>query len=246
MSWHSGRDAERLARVLRETEHLPPRLGEWLYDATEGVGVLGRRRIIQEISAHYDKAHARALDHGAHVDAAHADALESLGDAKVARGRFRRKYLKSSHESQMIRTFGVGPIWLLIPILFGHGALASTSVMDSFFVAYAVAMSLCAVVWRLVQHWKQSRKARRLYRFVMIMSFVSPAVLFCIAAGNISLVLVVSVYLTVVILGFVTSSRHMPETLTESDLVLLADAYPENAEWYRQKHGMIDGTEKID
>ena len=84
------------------TQTFPENLRGWLHTATQGIGRLGIARIVEDIRAHYDEAYRTAISDGLNNDAASSVALESLGDPKSARRRFRWRYLTQLQENRLI------------------------------------------------------------------------------------------------------------------------------------------------
>lgn len=91
--WTSGRASDKDA-CFRQ---LPAPLQDWLAVATRGLGEDSRRRIAQEVSAHYGDALTELESVG--TPDAERQALASLGDPGSARRGFRRAYLSARQEA---------------------------------------------------------------------------------------------------------------------------------------------------
>lgn len=77
----------------------PEALREWLEVATQGLGTLSRRRIVVEVTAHYNEALQSAQSDG--VADAEATAFATLGDPKSAQRGFQQTYFSTREESQL-------------------------------------------------------------------------------------------------------------------------------------------------
>jgi hypothetical protein len=79
-------------------------LAAWLEIATKGIAAAGRERITREIEAHFAEAVEAHLAQGETEEAAKADALGELGDAKTARGRFRKRHLTEREAKGLVNS----------------------------------------------------------------------------------------------------------------------------------------------
>lgn len=241
MSWRSEYQSRRLERVLEETKDLHPRLGEWLYAATDGVGVLGRRRIIADITAHYEKAHADASGRGLDGDAAHAEALESLGDAKAARKKFRRKYLSVGAERNILTTFDLIPWLMAIFCLSGtmmvFAAFASRDAVE--WTAFGLGvyyLGLCSL-WVLFRRWREAGNFR--YTQILLVTLI------CFHNVPYTFGLSQPLWLTLVwVSGFVLYLAYVvyimvskPKQYTEEEMTLLLEEHPDTWEATRRRIG---------
>lgn len=78
-----------------------PALESWLDEATRGIGTLGKTRIRSEVGAHFREAYDACLAEGVAAEIAERKAVEALGDARKARGGFRRVYLTVGEEKHL-------------------------------------------------------------------------------------------------------------------------------------------------
>ena len=83
------------------TEGLPFELRQWLRTATDGLGKIGIRRVVDDMATHYDEAYRAALNEGLDTDTAAKAALDTLGSPDSARRAFRRQHLTQREEYGM-------------------------------------------------------------------------------------------------------------------------------------------------
>ncbi|MCP4643976.1 MAG: hypothetical protein GY851_26270 [bacterium] len=76
----------------------------WLEQATRGLGITGKRRIYEELVAHYDDAFGHAIESGLTEADAQVAVVRELGSAREANKAFRRACLTQSQEYSLRMT----------------------------------------------------------------------------------------------------------------------------------------------